>query len=883
MERMRRARHAILAGIAAAAPLVALRTAAAQVSLYWDGDGVGPVGGGTGTWNTTLTRWSLTPDGTVFQAWVNTSNDDAVFANAPGTVSIPVGVTARSLDFQLGGYTLSGTGPLTLAGSTVGTINVASGGATVGAPVAGIDGFTKTGPGNLVLTANSTATGNRRVIGGAISIDSSLRIPNNGTVTLDGGTIIQTNPSTVASSFIQAGTALDIGASGGTVSFTGAAGSVSLYQGTIRGPGATLTKVGTGEFRYQGTGLPNTTYSKLVVREGLFRLGFVSPTQDERGFGAAPGSLTADAITLDGGAIGTSFGATLHTNRGITLGAGGGTINVTAGAMSIPSQISDGTGAGSLAVVGTSASQLLTLSNPSNQIAGGIIIRGGRLNVTATGASGTGDIQFDLGANTGGLSNNAAALVEVNNPLVSLGGAAGTPEIGAASGFTLQINSQVRGARPIQKTSTTGNGTLVLTNSANDFTGGVVISTGRLVITSNNALGSAAGATTINSGAVLGMRGGFDYTTAEPLTVGGTGISNSGAIVNFQDNNRFAGAITLTANTGVGVPAGQLELAGPLSGSFRLEKEGPGTLVLAHAGNSFGSMAINAGTVVVSADGNLGAAPLAFGANNVQIAGTALRATSSFSVHPNRGINLVGNGSIDVSTGITLTYPGAMGGGSLNKMGPGTLVLSGVNGHTGGTTIHAGTLSLTSTGVLPGDVTIAPGAALHGSGSVGGNVTVGGTISPGASPGALTTTGNHTWQGGGAYAWEIDNATGTPVTNWDHVTMNAVTISATAKNKFTIRIVALPGGGGPALDNFDPDAPAAWVIATATSGTVNNFDLEAFEIDASQFEQNNENKGGFYVSRSGGDLMLNYVPEPGTAGVLMLAATSALLGRHRRR
>ena len=411
----------------------------------------------------------------------------------------------------------------------------------------------------------------------------------------------------------------------------------------------------------------------------------------------------------------------------------------------------------------------------------------------------------------------------------------------------------------------------------------MTVSAGRLVITANNALGSPAGATTINSNATLGLRGGFDYTTAEPLTIGGNGATGAGgAIVNFQDDNRFAGSITMVATSTIGVASGSLELAGAISGgAFRLFKDGPGTLVLSNPGNSYGSLAVAAGTVAVSSDGNFGAAPAAFVASNIQLAGGALRATSSFAVHPNRGINFVGAGTIDATSGVTLSYPGATVGSTFNKTGGGTVVLSGVNGHAGGTAIHAGTLSLAFTGVLPGDVNIAPGGALHGSGSVGGNVTVAGTIAPGASPGTLTTTGNHTWQGGGAYAWEIDDANGSPGANWDRVTMNAVTISATASNKFTIRVAALPGNGGPGLDNFDPDSPFSWVIATATSGEVNNFDLEAFEIDASQFEQHNENKGGFYVSRSGGDLMLNYVPEPGAVGMLLVSASAALLRRRR--
>jgi autotransporter-associated beta strand protein len=875
MEKMRRARHALLAGIAGAAPLVSVSAVAAQVTLYWDGDGVGPVGGGTGTWDTTLTRWSLTPDGSVFQAWVNANNDDAVFANAPGTVTVPAaGVTARSLEFQIGGYTLSGAGPLTMAGSSVGTINVAGGVTTMGVPIAGVDGFTKMGAGTLVLTASTTATGNRRILGGAVNIDTTLRIPNNGTVTLDGGMLVETNP-TSGGSYISAGVALDIGAGGGTVSYTGGAGSSSIYAGTIRGPGI-LHKVGTGEFRYQGTGLPNTTYSKLVVHEGLFRLGFVSPTQDERGFGAVPAAFTADAITLDGGAIGTSFNTTLHANRGVTLGPGGGTYNSATGAATLQASI---TGVGGLSKTGL---QIVTFTGISD-FTGPFTLLDNRVNVHANNALGLGNLVFAVTGN-GTLANNGPVDVTLNNPLVNL--QSGSIDISATSGRTLTFTGKLTGPANWKKDNSAATGSLVLSNDTSDFTGGLNVLAGRLVITANNALGSAAGATTVNSGATLVMRGGFDYGTAEPLTVGGSGPSpgNLGAIHNASDNNRFAGPITLTAATAVGVAAGSLELAGPISGSFTLQKLGSGTLVLGGSGNTFTQLTIDAGAVSVGSDGNLGAAPGTPTASRIVIADNAgLHAASSFTINPNRGINLPGTtGAINVSPGVTLTYDGVAVGQTLNKTGGGSLVLGGVNAHTGGTVIHAGTLSLSPTGVLPGDVSIAAGAALHGRGSVGGNVTVNGTISPGASPGTFATTGNHTWQGGGTYAWEIDDAAGAPGSNWDHVTMNAVTISATAGNKFTIRIVALPGNGGPGLDNFDPDAPASWVIATATSGTVNNFDLEAFAIDASQFEQDNENKGGFYVSRSGGDLMLNYVPEPGTASLLMLTVSSALLRRRRR-
>ena len=181
----------------------------------------------------------------------------------------------------------------------------------------------------------SVGTGTVAINAGAsLSINVSTRLIGaaGSKVALNGGALIQTNP-TNAQNFIPATMDIEVGAAGGTVNYTSSgAGTVSLYggtSGTIVGTG-TLTKTGPGEFRYQGLGLPNTTYSKLVVNQGLFRLGFNSSVQDERGFGAVPATFTPDAITLSGGSIGQSFNLTLHANRGVTLGPAGGTFNTSA-------------------------------------------------------------------------------------------------------------------------------------------------------------------------------------------------------------------------------------------------------------------------------------------------------------------------------------------------------------------------------------------------------------------------------------------------------------------------------------------------------------------------------------------------------------------------
>src|SRR2546423_1327712 len=70
-----------------------------------------------------------------------------------------------------------------------------------------------------------------------------------------------------------------------------------------------------------GGGVFNFTlnsFAKLRVEQGGFRLRNTSAVLDERMFGAVPLATLADAITLDGGGVGTNQTITLHANRGIT-------------------------------------------------------------------------------------------------------------------------------------------------------------------------------------------------------------------------------------------------------------------------------------------------------------------------------------------------------------------------------------------------------------------------------------------------------------------------------------------------------------------------------------------------------------------------------------
>src|SRR5207249_1488521 len=120
---------------------------------------------------------------------------------------------------------------------------------------------------------------------------------------------------------------------------------------------------------FSNTTPTNTTFSKLVVTGGLYQAA------GDNIFGAVPGAVTADAITLNGGGISTNGSVTFSVNRGITLGASGGTID-TSSDLSVPGVI---TGSGNLTITDANT---LTLGG-SNTYSGNTTVSAGTLSISA--------------------------------------------------------------------------------------------------------------------------------------------------------------------------------------------------------------------------------------------------------------------------------------------------------------------------------------------------------------------------------------------------------------------------------------------------------------------------------------------------------------------
>ena len=232
-----------------------------------------------------------------------------------------------------------------------------------------------------------------------------------------------------------------------------------------------------------------------------------------------------------------------------------------------------------------------------------------------------------------------------------------------------------------------------------------------------------------------------------------------------------------------------------------------------------------------------------------------------------RVLTLATNNTITVTTAshVATMNVKIAGGDGLTKAGDGILVLSRANTYSGGTSIDAGLLRVANTtgsATGGGDVNINSGGTLGGGGIVSGSVSVnsGGTIAPGNSIGNLTT-GAETWAGGGAYEWEVGSVPPGSMgagTDWDHIQMGALTVSADTTTKFKIKVVGNPTGFNQAPPLMTTGGFYAWVIAT-TAG-ITGFDPAKFDIDLSAFTPTISNNGYFFVGRSGNDLLLYYVP-----------------------
>jgi len=425
------------------------------------------------------------------------------------------------------------------------------------------------------------------------------------------------------------------------------------------------------------------------------------------------GAVSGTGGVVVGGAGTVVMGGAANTYSGLTqVQSGTLSLSKSSGVVSVAGDLVVGDGSGA------AASAQVTIVN-NGQIAANrtvTIDSDGRLTLNSSRSQSIGALQS---------ASAAAQVVLSSGSTLTVGN--GTAPAGTFAG-------QISGAGAFRKS---GTGELILTG-ANTYTGATSVLAGTLSIQNSAALGSTANGTTVSDGAQLKVAGGIGV--AENLNIRGTGVGGTGAIRSAGGNNTLSGSVVRAASATITTAADQLTLSGTQSGNNTLTidgagntkitgnitgntsavviKTGSGHLTLSGANTYGGSTEINGGTLAVSSDSNLGAAPGSPTSGHLRFGGGTLATTANMTLNANRLVTLnAGGGTISPETGTTLNYAGVISGtGGLVKSGNGTLRLSGSAGsntYSGPTTVNAGTLALNKT---PGQNAVGTGAITLNSG-----------------------------------------------------------------------------------------------------------------------------------------------------------------------
>ncbi|MEI6605367.1 MAG: autotransporter-associated beta strand repeat-containing protein [Verrucomicrobiota bacterium] len=605
-----------------------------------------------------------------------------------------------------------------------------------------------TGNYTLATSGTTTLTGSRSMnswrynngTAGAIALAAfnfdtlGILNGNTGGLTISGTGSVRQQGTAAANMFINAGSA------GITIS-----APIKDNTGAL-----TLVKNGAGTLTLDGT---NTYSGGTIVNAGS-----VTQSVTQNNNWAGTGNITIQSagtlafnrfnvlstatLTLNGGTVtsGNSFASNIQGP--LVLGATS-TFNVTGG-LSIAGNIS---GAGGLIKTGAGAIVLLsgtnTYSGPTTISAGGLQFPKPASLYNSTTAQWTpANITVASGAllalNVGGASDFSSAqvgtllgnLATVNNNGLLAGSTVLFDTTNATATVTLSaaLADSTGAGGGVVNLRVSALKTLVLSNTGNSYTGKTIVTPGTLSVASINSVATNVGLNTVHSassclGAPISVANGtidLGFATLQggaTLIYTGTGETTD-RVLNFAGNAsspvtldqsgsgllKFTSACTRTGSNALAVTlqgAGNGELVYGLPMVGALTKAGNGTWTLDGNNQHTGTTTISGGSLVIGSAGQFG--------------------SGSY------------GGAIAISSGANLTYNSSAaqtlagvvsGAGTLIQAGPGILTLAGFCSYTGATTANGGTLLVNGTTAATSAVTINTGAALGGTGTIGGDVTL---------------------------------------------------------------------------------------------------------------------------------------------------------------
>jgi len=750
--------------------------------------GISKAGSGTITLSNTNSyqgSTALTGGGLTLSGTGSVNNSSGISVNGTGSKLLVSSSVAVSPVVTLTNGTLTGSGTVNTVNVGAGTGGIISNNDGVAGDDLAIGTLTLAGGANINLFSNSTSAplnistsfiNNSAANSVTITANNTGGWTNGSTyniVTYSGGSIggsggynfnkvINNLSARQFGTWTNTGTAITLGITGDTVTWTGAANG-----------NWTTTAVGS-PFNWKTTGGASDT-EFLATDDVIF---------DDTG------STTAIEI-LDANVSPTSVTFN-NSSKNYTISSAGG-FGIASGSLT-----KNGTGTVSLATANTYSGNT-TINAGTLQISGGSAIANNGLVTLANTAGTTFQVSSSetIGALSGGGGTGGSVTIAAGQTLTlssgtqTYSGSISGDGALASSGAQQTLNGILSHGGGISITGTSGRLTI---GGNNTYSGQTTVSAGTgIIVTSNNALGATgagnetvlAGTGGANSGAI-GLSGGINYGAGEKII--GAGLSNTaangvfanvqrGIVQSISGDNTFAGNIEISSagitrfgtqdgadltlsgsiTRGTGVTGVTVLFRPGISGDW-VTVSGSGsnwdneTLIFLTSGStSAGGVRLGADdalstTATLRAGGNTTGSGTTLDLNGFdQTVGGLFNSNGTLHITNNTAatnsiltLNTAADWSSDSVTNKT-TIEDGVGQVSLVKDGAFKQTLAGNHTYTGTTTVKAGSLIINgniSTSTL---TTVKSGATLGGPGTVGDlTVEAGGIVAPGSSPGILS-------------------------------------------------------------------------------------------------------------------------------------------------
>ncbi|VVD63744.1 glycine-rich autotransporter protein [Pandoraea communis] len=599
---------------------------------------------GAGTW----TRGTTITDGTLaLGANGSLSTSGALVLIGPSaTFDISGGASVQTVG------TLSGTGGTIALGANTLVFGDTSN-QLFAATLTGTGGIVKQNSGTQTFTAPQSFTGSINIANGTIALSGSGSLQGSNALTLSGSN-----------------SGFDISGSGATIigALNGVSGSAILLGAHNLTFGSNADASFDGEIHGSGS----------LVKTGAGVQSFLSASDFSGGLSANGGGLIAGndsafgtgALTFGGNvSLDSTQAVTLGNNFGLTgtltvLGSNNLTLN---GVLSGTGGLTK-TGAATLTLGGSN-----TYTGPTAIDAGTLALGAGAsldaLGSVNVAAGATLDLSAGNGTQIIGPIDGAGT-VNIGNLLTEIGSAGN----GIFSGNIAGTGSVVK----------IGTGTETLEGQST-YTGGTVVQAGTLALSGAGALATNGALTLNNAGSI------FDISGANGPRAVGALTADAGTLIPLGSNTLTFG--DATSHT----------VAGIISGSGGIVKQGSGTTTVLGPQQYTGTTTIANGRLAIGATGSLGA--------SASVALTAPGAVFDISAAGNQSLaHLSGSGgSVVLGGGSTLqvgnndnaTLASAISGtGALIMDGSGALTLTGRNTFAGNIGVDSGTLALGAGGTL---------------------------------------------------------------------------------------------------------------------------------------------------------------------------------------